>query len=63
MDWFSGDGVAEFQILGVQGKSSVAGEAGNIFKRLAGWAVERIACQGMADRCQMDSDLMGAARI
>jgi len=36
MDWFSGDGVAEFQILGVQGKSSVAGEAGEIFKRLAG---------------------------
>jgi len=32
---FSGDGVAEFQILGVQEVSSIAGEAG-IFKRLAG---------------------------
>ena len=63
MDWFSGDGVVEFQILGVQEISSVAGEAGEIFKRLAGWAVERISYQGMADRCQMDSDLMGAARI
>jgi len=36
MDLFSGDGVAEFQILGVQEISSIAGEAGKIFKRLAG---------------------------
>jgi len=36
MDWFSGDGVVEFQILGVQEISSVAGAAGEIFKRLAG---------------------------
>jgi hypothetical protein len=33
---FSGDGVVEFQILGVQEISSIAGEAGEIFKRLAG---------------------------
>jgi hypothetical protein len=32
----SGDGVLEFQKLGVQEISSIAGEAGQIFKRLAG---------------------------
>ena len=36
MDLFSGDGVLEFQELGVQEISSIAGEAGEIFKRLAG---------------------------
>ena len=63
IDLFSGDGVLEFQILGVQQISSVAGEAGKIFKRLAGYALQRIANQGMADRCQMNSDLMRSARI
>jgi hypothetical protein len=33
---FSGDGVVEFQKLGVQKISSIAGEAGEIFKWLAG---------------------------
>jgi hypothetical protein len=60
---FSGDGVLEFQKLGVQEISSIAREAGEIFKRLAGKAVQRIAYQGMADGCQMDSDLMRASRI
>ena len=36
IDLFPGDGVAEFQKLGVQKISSIAGEAGEIFKRLAG---------------------------
>jgi hypothetical protein len=36
IDLFSGDGVLEFQMLGVQEISSIAGEAGEIFKRLAG---------------------------
>jgi hypothetical protein len=36
IDLFSGDGVVEFQILGVQEISSIAGEAGEILKRLAG---------------------------
>ena len=36
IDLFSGDGVVEFEILGVQEISSIAGEAGEIFKRLAG---------------------------
>ena len=63
IDLFSGDGVMEFQKLGVQKISSIAGEAGEIFKRLAGQAVQRIAYQGMADGCQMDSDLMRAARM
>ena len=62
MDLFSGDGVVEFQKLGVQEISSIAREAGAIVKRLAGYAVQRIADQGMSDRCQMDSDLMRAAR-
>ena len=62
MDLFSSDRVLEFQILGVQEISSIAGEAWEIFKRLAGEAVQRIAHQGMADGCQMDSDLMRAAR-
>jgi len=63
IDLFSGDGVVEFQILGVQEISTIAGEAGEILKRLAGEAVERIAYQGMADGCQMDSNLMRAARM
>jgi hypothetical protein len=33
---FSGDGVVEFQPLGVQEISSIAGEAREVFKRLAG---------------------------
>jgi len=36
IDLFSGDWVVEFQILGVQEISSIAGEAGEILKRLAG---------------------------
>jgi hypothetical protein len=36
IDLFPGDGVVEFQKLGVQEISSIAGEAGKIFKRLAG---------------------------
>ena len=63
MDWFSGDRVKEFQILGVQEIPSIAWEGRELLKRLAGWAVKRIAYQGMANRCQMDSDLMRAARI
>ena len=35
IDLFSGDGVVEFQKMGVQEISSIAGEAGEIFKRLA----------------------------
>ncbi len=58
---FSGDRVLEFQKLGVQKISSIAGQAGKIFKRLAAYAVQRIAYQGMADGCQMDSDLMRPA--
>jgi hypothetical protein len=52
----------EIQKLGMQEISSIAREAGEIFKRLAVCAVQRIAYQGMADGCQMDSDLMRAAR-
>jgi hypothetical protein len=63
MDLFSGDGVLELKKLGVQEIASIAGEAGEIFKGLAVRAVQRIADQGMADGCQMDSDLMRAARI
>ena len=63
MDLLSGDGVLEVQKLGVQEISSIAGEAGEIFKRLAGYSVQRIANQGMADGGQMDSDLMRAARM
>ena len=55
--------MVEFQILGVQEISSIAWKAGEIFKRLAVYAVQRIAYQGMADGCQMDSDLMRASRI
>ncbi len=36
IDLFSGDGVMEFQKLGVQEISAITGEAGEIFKRLAG---------------------------
>ena len=58
IDLFSGDGVVKFQILGVQGISSIAGKAGEMFKRSAGYAVQRIACQRMPDGCEMDPDLM-----
>jgi hypothetical protein len=63
IDLFSGDGVMESQKLGVQEISSIAGEAGQIFQRLAGQAVQWIANERMADGCQMDSDLMRASRI
>ena len=63
VDLFCGDGVVEFQELGVQEVSSIAGEAGEVFERQAGWAVERIAYEGMADGGQVDSDLVGAARM
>ena len=63
IDLLAGDGVVEFQKLGMQEITSIAGEAGEILKRLAGQAVERVAHQGMADGCQMDSDLMRAARM
>jgi hypothetical protein len=36
IDLFSGDGVVELQKLGMQEISSIAREAGEIFKRLAG---------------------------
>jgi len=36
IDLLSGDGVVEFQKLGVQEISSIAGEAGEVFERLAG---------------------------
>ena len=63
MNLFSGDGVMESQIVGVQKISSIARESGEIFQRPAGQAVQWIAYQGMADGCQMDSDLMRAARM
>ena len=43
IDLLSGDGVVEFQKLGVQEIASIAGEAGEILKRLAVHAVQRIA--------------------
>jgi hypothetical protein len=43
MDWFAGDGVVEVQELGMQEVASIAGEAGEMFKWLAGCSVERIA--------------------
>ena len=60
---FSGDGVLESQILGMQKVSSVTWEAGEIIKRSTGQTVQRVAYQGVADGCQMNSDLMRAARI
>lgn len=63
MDLNSGDGVVELQELSVQKVSSIAGETGILFERLASEAVQGIANQGMSDGCQMDSDLMGAARM
>jgi hypothetical protein len=62
-DLFSGDGVLEFQILGVQEISAIARKARELFKRLAGCAVQRIAYQRVADGCQMNSDLMRATRM
>ena len=51
----------EIQKLRMQKISSIPREAGEIFKRLAGQVVQRVAYQGMSDGCQMDSDLMRAA--
>ena len=39
MDFNSGDGVVELKELGVQKVSSIAGETGILFERLAGEAV------------------------
>ena len=61
IDSLSSDRVMEFKKLGVQEISSIAGQAGKIFKRLAAEAIQGIAYQGMSDGCQMDSDLMRAA--
>ena len=63
MDCFAGDGVLKRQRLGVQERSPIARQAREIFKRLARGAVQRIADQRMADGCQMDPDLMRAARV
>lgn len=63
IDLFAGDGVVEFQILGVQEISPIARDARKFFKRLTCQAVQRIAYQWMANGCQMDSDLMRTARI
>jgi hypothetical protein len=60
-DLLSGDGVVEVERLGVQEIASVAGEAGEMVKWLAGWPVQRIAYQRMADGGQVDSDLVRAA--
>lgn len=63
MDLFAGDGVAESQELGVQEIPSIAWETGEILKRLAGYAVQRIAGQRMADGCQVNPDLMRAPGV
>ena len=63
MELFSGDGVGEFQELGVEEIASVAGEAGEIFQRLAGWAVQRVADEGMSDGGEVDPDLVRAAGV
>lgn len=47
-------------MLGVEEIASIAGEAGEVLEKLAGYAVERITDQGMADGGQMDSNLMRA---
>ena len=39
---FSGNRVVKFQELGVQKIFSIAGEAGEMFKRLAGQGVQRM---------------------
>jgi len=62
-DSFCSDRVDEFYILRVQEISSIAGKTGAIFKRQAGRTIKRIADQGMADGCQMDSDLMRSTRM
>jgi hypothetical protein len=53
--------VVDFEVLGVQEVASVAGETREIFQRLSGWPVQRVAHQRMADGSQVDPDLMGAA--
>lgn len=47
----------------MQEVASVAREAEEIFEGVAGGAVERIAQQGVADGCEMDSDLVGATTM
>jgi len=60
---FAGDGVVELQGSGVEEVASVAGEAGEVFEEMAGGAVEGIAYERMPDGGEMNSDLMGAARV
>ena len=61
VDWLSREGMGKAEKLGVQEVASIARQAGEVFKGLAGCAVERIAYQGMADGGQVDPDLVGAA--
>ncbi len=51
----------EPQKLSMQEVPSIARETGEAFKRLAGFAVQGVAYKRMADRSEMDSDLMRAA--
>src|SRR5947209_16188886 len=54
IDLLSGNWVVKFQKLRVQEIPSIPGEAGEIFERLTGQAVQGIAYQGMADGCQRE---------
>lgn len=49
MQRFVGDGVTEAEIVSVEEVAAVAGEAGEIFERLAGGSVEGVDDEGMAD--------------
>ncbi len=63
MEGLAGDGVLEVEEVGVEVVAAVAGEAGEMFERLAGGAVEGVADQGMADGGEVDSDLVRAAGV
>ena len=61
-DGLSRNRMVKSQKLRVQKISPIARKSGEILQRLACKAVQRIAHEGMADRRQMDPDLMRAAR-
>lgn len=63
MDLLPGDGMEEAEKVGVKEIPAVAGEAGEVFQRLAGGAVEGIAGEGMADGGEVDSNLVGTAGV
>lgn len=61
MDSLSGDRVREVEVLGVEQIATIAREAGQVIEGLTAGTIKWIASEGMADRREMDSNLVRAS--